>query len=278
MREEQIIQSTPEPRTRASLAADLHALGVTPGMLLLVHSSLSSLGWVSGGPVAVIQALIDVLTPQGTLVMPAFSGYSDPTYWENPPVPRSWVSVIHQTMPAFEAETAPTRGMGAIAENFRRWPGVVRSQHPLDSFCAWGRHADRVTADHGLDDGLGETSPLARLYELGANVLLLGVGFDSNTSFHLAEHRAPRIAGRLTQKVPILGPHGRQLVTIAEIDYSTDHFMEIGDALQAAGHVCHGPVGSAAARLFSQPACVDFACQWLRRNPAEGTPTETAKP
>lgn len=277
MREEQIIQATPEPRTRSSLAADLRALGVIPTMTLLVHSSQSSLGWVSGGPVAVIQALMDVLTPQGTLVMPAFTGYSDPTYWEHPPVPRSWVEVIHASMPAFEPETAPTRGMGAIAESFRSWPGVLRSPHPLDSFCAWGRHADRVTADHGLDDGLGETSPLARLHELDAHVLLLGVGFDSNTSFHLAEHRAPRIVGRLTQKVPILGPHGRQLATVTEIDYSTDNFVEIGEALQAAGDVRLGRVGSAAARLFSQPACVDFACQWLRRHAADGAPADTTR-
>lgn len=275
MREAQIIQSTPEPRTRLSLAADLRALGVAPGMTLLVHSSLSALGWVSGGPVAVIQALMDVLTRQGTLVMPAFTGYSDPAYWQNPPVPRSWVEVIHASMPAFEPETAPTRGMGVIAENFRSWPGVRRSQHPLDSFCAWGKYAERVTNHHGLDDGLGETSPLARLYELGAQVLLLGVGFDSNTSFHLAEHRAPRIAGRLTQQVPVLGPHGRQRVTISEIDYSTDHFVAIGEALQAAGHVRPGHVGSAAARLFSQPACVDFACEWFR---AHATDVDSGKP
>jgi len=272
MREELIIQATPEPRTRLSLAADLRALGVHAGMHLLVHASLSAIGWVSGGPVAVIQALLDVLTPQGTLIMPAFTGYSDPTYWEHPPVPRSWVEVIHASMPAYEPETAPTRGMGSIAESFRSWPGVLRSRHPLDSFCAWGSQAERVTADHGMDDGLGEASPLARLYELEAQVLLLGAGFDSNTSFHLAEHRAPRIGGRLTQKVPILGPHGRQLVTVTEIDYSTDNFLEIGEALQAAGHVRLGRVGSADTRLFSQPACVDFACRWLRHHTTGGAP------
>jgi len=265
MREEQIIQSTPEPRTRLGLAVDLRALGVRSGTTLLVHASMASLGWVSGGPVAVIQALMDVLTPHGTLVMPAFTGYSDPVHWENPPVPRSWVPVIHASMPAFEPETAPTRGMGVIAENFRSWPGVLRSRHPLDSFCAWGSHAERLTADHELDDGLGEGSPLARLYDLGAHVLLLGVGFDNNTSFHLAEHRAPRIRGRVTQRVPMLGPQGRQLVTIDEIDYSTDNFVEIGEALVAAGQVRLGHVGSAATRLFSQPACVDFACEWFRQ-------------
>ena len=67
------IQSIPSPRTRASVAADLRALGVRPGITILVHSSLSAIGWVNGGSVAVVQALLDVITPDGTLIMPAHS-------------------------------------------------------------------------------------------------------------------------------------------------------------------------------------------------------------
>jgi aminoglycoside 3-N-acetyltransferase len=62
-----------EPRTRESLAQDLRELGTSAGMTILVHPSLSSLGWVCGGPVAVVQALMDVITPEGTIVMPAMS-------------------------------------------------------------------------------------------------------------------------------------------------------------------------------------------------------------
>jgi aminoglycoside 3-N-acetyltransferase len=267
--ERQIIQSTPEPRTIASLTDDLRSLGVEPGMTLLVHSSLSSLGWVCGGPVAVIHALQGSLTEEGTLVMPTFTGWTDPALWENPPVPPDWIPVIRNAMPAYDPETTPTRSMGQIAECFRTWPGVRRSSHPSDSFAAWGRNAGAILADQALEEGLGESSPLARLYQLDAWVLLLGVDHMSNTSFHLAEHRAPRIQRFVEQGAPMLVDGRRQWVSYRTPDYSVDGFAEVGLAFEAAGHAHTGLVGSAVARLFSQPEAVDFACTWFRRH----TPT-----
>src|SRR5262249_38683800 len=91
------IRGTPAPPPRETVAADLRALGIEPGMTVLVHSSLRSLGWVSGGPVAVVQALMDALTEEGTLVMPGFCiAHSDPAQWQAPPVPVDWVSVIRE--------------------------------------------------------------------------------------------------------------------------------------------------------------------------------------
>ena len=192
MSELKTIESVSWPATRQSLAGDLQQLGLCPGQVVLVHSSMSALGWVNGGPVAVIQALMDVLTPGGTLVMPAHSSeYSDPAHWENPPVPEAWQETIRQTMPLFDPRRTPTRGIGRIPELFRTWPEVLRSDHPQLSFAAWGRYAQFVTEGHDLAFSLGETSPLARVYDLDGHVLMLGTGYDSNTSLHLAEYRAP---------------------------------------------------------------------------------------
>ena len=263
MTEEQAIASAPEPRTRLSLAADLSRLGVTPGMTLLVHSSLSSLGWVCGGPVAVIQALFQALGEDGTLVMPAHSGdLSDPGNWQNPPVPEAWWPIIRETMPAFDPAITPTRAMGRIAELFRTWPGAIRSNHPNDSFAALGRHAAYLTADHSLEDGLGEGSPLRRLYDLGGSVLLLGVGYDSCTSFHLAEVRSARYQ-HIQQGAPILEGGRRVWKAHRHVDYQVDGFVECGAELDAAGSVRKGLVGSAPSRLFPVRPAVDFAARWL---------------
>lgn len=265
MSEEQVVQKTPILRTRQSLTKELKQLGLDKGMVVIVHSSLSSLGWVCGGPVAVIQALMDVITFSGTIVMPTQStDYSDPALWSNPPVPQEWWPIIRETMPAYEPNITPTRGVGIIAETFRKWPGVLRSSHPALSFGAWGKYAEKIIKDHSLDNGLGENSPLARIYDLDGWVLLLGVGYDRNTSFHLAEYRAPG-ARPFKAGAPILENGKRVWKEYSDIEFEAEVFPEIGIELERAGKVIKGLVGSAEAKFFKQRDAVDFAQEWLMK-------------
>lgn len=265
MSEAEVTLRTPSPRTRKSIAAELHQLGLAAEMVVLVHSSLSSLGWVCGGPVTVVQALMDVVTVTGTLVMTTHSGdYSDPAEWQDPSVPSEWWPIIRETMPAFDPQVAPTRGMGQIVEVFRTWSKVRRSSHPTVSFAAWGQHAAAIIMGHSLDDSLGEESPLARLYDLNGWVLLLGVGYESSTCFHLAEYRSAG-AKQVEKGAPVLEAGQRVWKSYTDIEFDTDCFVEMGEAFEKAGHVKISKAGAATTRLFPIRCAVDFAVNWLTK-------------
>ncbi|ACQ78655.1 Aminoglycoside N(3')-acetyltransferase [Beutenbergia cavernae DSM 12333] len=269
-------------QTRSSLAQDLAALGVRPGETLLVHSSLSSLGWVCGGAPAVVDALLDALGPDGTLAVPTHSmDNTDPAGWQAPPVPEDWWPLIRAEMPGYDPRTSPTRGMGRIPDAVRAVPGAVRSAHPQSSFTALGARAAEVTEPHPLECNLGDDSPLGHLERLGARVLLLGVGYDACTTFHLAEYRVPRPRLAPSSCAVLRADGTREWVTYTDVELDDEGFPELGAAFEAAAHdddgaasgaggggVVVGRVGDATARLFPLAAAAAFATAWLTEHRA----------
>jgi aminoglycoside 3-N-acetyltransferase len=259
-----------QPVTLPSLVRDFRQLGLTPGMIVLVHSSLSSLGWVCGGAVAVILALEEVLRPYGTLIMPTHTAeLSDPSDWRRSSPPRAWWDTIRRELPAFDPELTPAQQMGIIPETFRKQPEVMRSIHPQFSFAAWGQEAIPLLHKHRLDYGLGETSPLARLYALDGHVLLLGVDHSKNSSLHLAEHRAAYPARKTVASYAPVGVGGhRRWLKFEDININSDDFGLLGRnfSRDEKNHIKEGHVGLAAAQLFRQRLCVDYAVKWLEKN------------
>ncbi|WP_428101876.1 aminoglycoside N(3)-acetyltransferase [Candidatus Rariloculus sp.] len=255
-----------EPVTRSRLAAELAALGLARGAVVIVHTSLSKIGWVPGGAQAIIEALLEVLGEIGTLVMPAHSAHlTDPARWKAPPVPKAWWDTIREEMPAYDPARTPTRAMGVVAETFRTYPGVRRSAHPHVSFAALGPAAETVVEEHPLGSMFGERSPLARLYALDAEVLLAGVGHANNTALHLGEYRADFPGKRTGEEgAPMLVDGRRQWVRFTDTLPNNEDFPDLGkDFAQETGQERCGPLGWGEARLMRVRAVVDYAERWM---------------
>jgi len=266
--ERSVVNYTSKPNTITSLKRDFEALGVKPGAIIIMHSSLSKIGWTVGGSLSVIRALMHTITPKGTLVMPTFSGdNSDPSNWQYPPVPKDWWDTIRKEMPAFEPKITPTREMGRIVENFRHWSGVLRSNHPVSSFAAWGKHAKFITENHELTGNLGEKSPISRLYELDGQILLVGVDHENNSSIHLAEYRSD-FPGKKYNKTGCakLVNNQRKWVEWEELDIDSDDFSQLGKDFESKINYKPGKIGIADSRLISIRAIVDFGVEWLEKN------------
>lgn len=257
----------PEPRlvTLPDLVDDLRALGAGCGEVLMVHSSLRSLGHVLGGAPTVVRALLAALGEEGTLVMPAFSPeVSDPASWSDPAFPAGWIERARAQVPAYDPDTTPT-SMGAVPETFRRWPGARRSPHPQVSVCARGPRWAEVLFPHALAWGEGAGSPFERLAAMDAGLLLPGVGFNRATLLHYAESLVPH-GRRKVRRVPAGDGAERSWVEAPDVGDDLDtHFPAIGAAFLAEGRARQGRVGGADAVLASARDLTAFASAHLAR-------------
>ncbi len=253
--------------TRESLVDDLRKLGVRTGQSILVHASMRSLGWVHGGAPAVVAALREVVGPSGTLVAPAMTADNSagsPAYRQRiRGMTAQQRRQYHQAMPPFDPATTPGTATGLIAECVRTMTGAVRSTHPQSSFAAIGARAALFMCDHADDCHLGEDSPLAKLYESGAWILLLGVGYDRCTAFHLAEYRYTGNPPRRRYSCVVNRDGCRQWWHFEDVVLDPSDFPRMGEALEATPLVIKGTVGSADAALIPLRAAVDFASAWL---------------
>lgn len=266
MSESQVIKGVNSLQTVESIKKDLKNLGLKEGMTIIVHSSLSSLGWVCGGAVSVIQALMDVVTMSGNIIMPTqSSNYSDPKYWGNPPVPKEWWEGIRDNMPAYEEEITPSIGVGVVCEVFRNYPEVKRSSHPQVSFAAWGKDRDYILKNQPLNYALGENSPLEKIYKLDGHVLLIGVDYTSNTSFHLSEYY--KVNNEIYKDgAPIMIDGKRAWVEFEEIEMDEDIFNDIGNDFEKEYKINEAYVGNANTKLFKQRQAVNFAKEWFLKS------------
>lgn len=154
--------------TRGDLVAGLREIGIGAGWRLQVHSSLSQLGYVEGGAEAVVDALLEVVGPEGTVMVPTFN---------------------HGAADIYAIRTTPSRN-GAVTEALRLRPEAHRSLHPTHPYAAIGPDAAELVAGHLEAGTFGRRSPLGKLADRGGQILLLGVGMNRNTAAHIGETMA----------------------------------------------------------------------------------------
>ncbi|MDG4759425.1 AAC(3) family N-acetyltransferase [Micromonospora sp. WMMD710] len=254
---------------RPRIADDLRALGVRPGVCLLVHCGLRRVGPLERGPATLAAALRDALGPAGTLLVPTQNDGNSTTSRTHlaatAGMDRAQRARYEAALPGWDRRNTPSERMGAFAEFVRRAPGAVRSDHPQTSFAALGPQARHLTDDHALTCHLGERSPVGRLYAADGQILLLGVGFEACSALHLAEYHLPAPPERDYHCFRLVDGQ-RVRLDFRAPDLDDRDFPQLGDALDAASLVRRGPVGRSVAYLLSARAIVDFAVGWLAEN------------
>lgn len=252
---------------KEQLISQLKNLQLKSGDNVMVHASLRAVGKILGGPDEIHKAIMDIISPHGTLIMyvgcePEFEaiGRNKRLAEED--------KFIFMHCPVFDPATARARrDYGAFAELFRSWPDVICSQNPGARIAAYGRKAIWFTADQPLNYGYGPGSPLAKLYDSNGKILLLGSDLDQITILHYAEHIAPIDKKRVVNfKVPLLKNRSPVWVDIEEYDTSDGirkwperFFEEILIRYFKSKEITPQKVGNADSYLIEAKQLVDFS-------------------
>lgn len=232
---------------------------------MLVHAALRKVGRIVGGPDMIVDALRDVLGPDGTIL-----GYTD---WQMEDEDRD-DPALRDHLPAFDPlSSRATRSNGYWPELLRTTPGALRSASPGASMAALGGKAEWFIADHALDYGYGPNSPLGKLVEASGKVLMLGAPLDTMTLLHHAEHIADFPNKRVIRyEAPILVDGRKVWRPFEEFDtgdvpdgMAEDYFAEIVEQFLASGKGKRGTIGAAPSVLVSAPEIVAFGVNWMER-------------
>jgi aminoglycoside 3-N-acetyltransferase len=239
--------------SRADLVQDFHRLGIPFGGLLMVHSSLSSIGYVDGGSETVVDALLEVLGPEGTLVVPTFTD-----------------EVAREPSFVFDPLNTPSM-VGAISEAVRRRPGARRSLHGWHSLAAMGPLAAAIAKEVGSSPWLSD-GPMPKVIDYGGEFMLLGVPYKRLTLVHLMEWECGVAyrPGRLVE-FQMRRPDGSlaKLVNLEcppEPPFPGNDFNRLGQAMEVEGVVRIGAVGNAIARVFQGRAVREVARKLHRKD------------
>lgn len=241
---------------KENCSAQIRALGVECGDILLVHSSLRALGPLDGGAEMVLESLLETIGPDGTLMMPGFQRGSE--------------YVLAASKVCFDVRNHPSE-CGYLTEFFRLFPGTRRSLSPTHSMTACGPLAEELIRGHekcSVSTGWG--SPFEKLIRLGGKILMLGAARGSNTTMHFLENTggAPTVCSTLFP-TRVIDLKGKEIETpvYPHMPGLNRNYPYAIDLLEKVGGVSRGMVGTAACELYSAPLLEQVAYQALKENP-----------
>ena len=220
----------------------IREMGLQQGDKAMVHSSLSSMGYVEGGAKTVVEAFLEVLGPEGTLMVPTFT---------------------HSGTEYFDPLESPSKN-GAITEAARHHARAVRSLHPTHAATAIGPDAEELMRGDLERGALGEDCALDRLAKKGGWVFLLGVGHKSNSTIHIGEAyagdpaRHSRFSPENPKKVVLEHPqHGEMEVLLTSMMGSTVAFDKMEGELHRRGQIIDGQIGDAKCQMMKGQDIID---------------------
>jgi len=225
----------------------LDLMDVKKGDILLVHSSLSSIGYVDGGAEAVIDALLETTGEEGTIIMSTLTGWFEP----------------------FDSNLTPS-AVGRISEVFRQRKDAYRSLHPVHSVAAVGRYAKFITEGHEkCETGCGKGTPYEKIRELGGKVMLLGVDMDRNTIMHTLEEEmdAPYLRTLDIPAPTYQKDYENQKYTLKKFPSGHRDFTRFTPILRRRDALVEGKIGNAEVKVMEIKALFEIGHEVLRQDP-----------
>lgn len=161
--------------TKEDLKNQLKDIGIVDGDTVLVHSAMSKIGFVDGGPKTIVDALLETVGSKGHILMP------------NSPNARFQLDYI-QEIESFDVLNDKSK-LGAISEYFRTHKDAIRSWHPTEPVSCIGPDAEYFVGSHfNQPTPYNENSPFYRVAENNGKILMIGVTLDNaGTNLHTLE-------------------------------------------------------------------------------------------
>ncbi len=264
MKIKQMLKDKRLPLSKDTLVNELRLLGLKNGDKVMVHSSLSSFGYVVDGERAVIDAILDIVGSSGVVLMPSHSSWnSDPLEWSNPPMPKEWAEHIADSILPYDVNKSAIDFVGTIPRAFAKYPGVTRTNHPSVSFLVWGK--SEAWIDQPLNYPLGKESQLMKLYNEGGKVLMLGTTYENVTALHLSEYLCEKVKTEVNKSKMLVD--GKPIwVSFTEKVAQCEFYNLIGKTFENKYDINQRMIGYSNCKLVDAKNLVDCGVSFFETN------------